>query len=377
MRRAVLAAAVGGLGMLGARGMAGAEPWKLTMEGGAEADSNVKQMEGIPGEMSERIAAPVARAGARIDHRDRLLGGAYVLSLSSLARLVASDRGKTENVILYDGDVRWMHAMESRPIALGARILAADALAIAGGTGSRTFRNLGADGVLVLGGGGDRTLTLTVGERELWYKPNPIFNWYGPVTHARFDLVLWQPPDKTRSLELATLFGFEARRYDSSALSNNCPPDAPPAIECSARTSLVRRDRFQRAGVELTWTAAVVVTAGYQLTVIDSNSYGQSLVRHRVVTSATTELFDKLFGTVTATLQIDQYPNGVPVEKAALQEVATLEDENRSSVQVRLARELTPAWSLEARGAIWREFGNADTSTFRRELIYTGVIYAR
>ncbi len=33
MRRAVLAAAIG---VLGARGIAGAEPWKVTMEGGAE-----------------------------------------------------------------------------------------------------------------------------------------------------------------------------------------------------------------------------------------------------------------------------------------------------------------------------------------------------
>lgn len=316
---------------------------------------------------------------AQIEHRDRLLDGGYVLSLSGLTRLVASARGKTENVMLYAGDARWMHAMESRPIALGARITAADALAVAGGTGSRTFRNLGADGILVLGGG-DRRLTLSVGERELWYKPNPpnpMFMWYGPVAHARLDLVLWETPGKTRSLELATIFGFEARRYDSSALSNNCPPDAPPAFECSARTSLVRRDRYQRAGVELNWTGTVVVTAGYQLTVIDSNSYGQSLVRHRVMASATTELFDKLFGTATATLQIDQYPDGVLVEKAALQEVTTLEDENRSSLQVRLARELTPSWSLEVRGAVWREFGNADTSTFRRELIYTGVIYAR
>jgi hypothetical protein len=190
-------------------------------------------METIPGETSERIAAAVARAGARIEHRDRVLGGAYMLDLSSLARLVGSTRGKTENVMLYAGDARWMRAMESRPIALGVRITAADALAIAGGTGSRTFRNLGADGMLVLGGG-DRRLTLTVGERELWYKPNPIFNWHGPVTHARLDLVLWQTPGKTRSLELATTFGFEARQYDSSALSNNCPPDAPPAFECSA-----------------------------------------------------------------------------------------------------------------------------------------------
>jgi hypothetical protein len=161
------------------------------------------------------------------------------------------------------------------------------------------------------------------------------------------------------------------------ALRDDCPSDTPPAQECSAQTTLVRRDRFQRAGLELDWTSSVVVTVGYQLTAIDSNSYGQSLFRHRMTASATTELFDKLFATVSATLQIDQYPDGVLVEKEALQEVTTIEDENRSSLQIRLARELTATWSLEARGAVWRELGNAGTTAFRRELVYTGVIYAR
>jgi hypothetical protein len=112
--------------------------------------------------------------------------------------------------------------------------------------------------------------------------------------------------------------------------------------------------------------------------VIDSNSYSQSLIRHRVLASATTELVDKLFGTVTATLQIDQYPDGVLIEKnIQRQEVTTLEDENRSSLQIRIARELSPAWSAEARGALWRDFGNTGTTSFQRELIYGGLIYSR
>lgn len=379
MRRAVVAAAISLLcGALGSRGSADAEPWKVTMEGGAEVDSNVNQAEAVPGAEVQPVASPVGRAGARIDHRGALWGGGYLLGVSGLARLVTSDRVKEENVVLYTGDARWMHAIEARPLSVGARATIADATSILGGKGSRTFRNLGADGLLALGGGSDdRRLTFAIGAREFWYKPDHHFNWRGAVASARLDLALWQDEARTRTLELATMLSFEARRFDGVALSNNCPPDAPPAFECAARTSLDRRDRFQRAGVELNWTAGIVVTTGYQLTVIDSNSYGQSLIRHRVVTSATVELIDKLFGTATATLEIDQYPDGVLVEKAALQELTTLEDENRSSLQIRLARELTPAWSLEARAAVWRELGNADTGAFRRELVYTGVIYAR
>jgi hypothetical protein len=142
-------------------------------------------------------------------------------------------------------------------------------------------------------------------------------------------------------------------------------------------TTLLRRDRHQRASVELDWVGDVVATVGYQLTVIDSNSYGQSLIRHRITSSATAELADKLFATATATLQIDQYPDRVVVEKDIQhQEFTNLEDENRSSLQVRIARELSDTWLLEARGAIWRDFGNTGTASFRRELIYAGVVYS-
>jgi hypothetical protein len=111
--------------------------------------------------------------------------------------------------------------------------------------------------------------------------------------------------------------------------------------------------------------------------VIDSNSFGQSLIRHRIMASVTTELIDKLFGSATATLQLDQYPDGIVIQTDVQhQEFSNLEDENRSSLQVRIARELSTAWSLEARAAVWRNLGNSSGMSFRRELVYAGVIYA-
>ena len=125
------------------------------------------------------------------------------------------------------------------------------------------------------------------------------------------------------------------------------------------------------------WTGEIVVTTGYQVTVIDSNSYGQSLIRHRITSAITAELADRLFATLTATLQLDQFPDGILVESdVQRQEFTNLEDENRSSLQIRVARELTAAWSIEARGAVWRDFGNTGGESFRRELVYAGVVYS-
>jgi hypothetical protein len=368
MRRAALTAASG---LLLTSGIAAAEPWTLTMEAGAEADSNVQRVESDDA-ATPPIAAGVGLAGARVDHKDHLLGGSYVLGASGLARMVTSANAKDENVMLAAADARWIHPLDGQPIAAGFGITTADAFALTGGIGARTFRNLGADGLLSLGND-DRRLTFAVGGRDFVYKPDTTFNWRGLSATARLDILLWQAPEKTRSFELLATLGFEGRDYQSTALMDNCPVNS---VCAGQPTSLLRHDRYERANLEFDYSGSVVVTAGYQLTVIDSNSYGQSLVRHRIIGSATTELADKLFGTVTATLQLDQYPDGLlTAAEIQRQQLTSLEDENRSSLQVRIAQQLSAAWSLELRGAIWHDFGNS-AGAFHRELIYTGAIYS-
>lgn len=364
MRRAALPA----IGILGVAGIAAANPWTVRMESGAEADSNVQRSEETP------VAAAVGRIGARIDYRDELLGGGYTIDLSSMARMVASAQTKEESVMLDVGELRWLHPIGGSSLAAGVRLTAADSFGVLVPTGARTYRNLGGDALVMLGHGEDHHLMLGVGARDFRYKPDPTFDWRGPVANARLDAQLWHTPDRTRGLELVATLGFEARGYDSTAMFN-CAPDGS-GNPCPMDTTLRRRDRYERGGLELTWTGSVVATTRYQVTVIDSNSYGQSLIRQRITAAATMEVMSALFVSATATLQIDQYPQGIPISDLLHEELTSLEDESRSSLQVLIARALSTVWSVEARGAIWRDFGTAGAS-FGRELVYAGVLYQR
>ncbi|HEY6173582.1 MAG TPA: hypothetical protein VIX73_04025 [Kofleriaceae bacterium] len=379
MHRAALPA----IGILCLAGVAAAEPWTVRMETGGEADSNIARVETTP-TSPRRIAAGAGRLGARITHRGALFGGGYSVDVSGLARMIASsnDALDDENVALATGEASWLHAVGDRPIAFGVHATAADSVGIMGGVGARTFRNLGGDAMVVVGRGDDHHLTLGVGGRDFVYKPvlpegDPhMFNWRGPVANAQLNAMLYQTSDRTENLELAASFGFEQRAYASTAISN-CAPDVPVRDPCSAPTALHRRDRYQRAGLAVTWTGGVVATGNYQATVIDSNSYGQSLIRQRITAQVTLELFSKLLATAAATLQIDQYPDGIPVQTSVQHlETTNLEDENRSSLQILLARPVSAAWSVEARGALWRDFASTAAATFRRTLIYAGVVYA-
>ncbi len=354
-----------------------ASPWVVTAEGGAEADTNVQRVETGPGLPTKRLAAPVGRLGARLDHKDVAAGGAYALGLSTLARMVGNADASAENVALLTGDLRWVRRVESRSIAVGFALTAADAVALTDEIGARTFSNLGADALLVLDGGADRHVTIGAGGRRFRYKENHEYDWAGPSASVRLDLPLWQPSGGTRSLELVTTLGFEARDYNGAALSNACPRGAPPDTDCSAPTSLQRRDRFERAGVEVTWIGRIVAAAAYQLTVVDSNSYGQSVARHKMSISATTPLPLGMYGTGLAQLQIDQYLDGLVVKKDLQRsEFTSLDDENRSSLQIRIGKPASAAWSIEGRAAVWRDLGGTMDTSFRRALVYVGAIYS-
>lgn len=355
-----------------------AAPWSVSFEGGAEEDSNVQRVETGPGLDTHQIASGVVRVGGKLDRRDRIAGGTYAVVLSALARMVDSDEASSENVMLFAGDLRYLRPIEDRHVSLGVAVAAVDALPITNEVGARTFSNLGADGVLVLDGSNDRHLTVGFGWRDFSYKENHDFDWSGPAASARLDLNLWAPSGGTRSLELAAYAAFEAREYNSTALADACAPDAPASDSCSAGTSRTRRDRSQRIGAEATYTGRVVATLGYQLTVIDSNSFGQSLIRHRTTASVTRSLPWNMFGTALAILQIDQFVDGLVVKKDLQRsEFTSLDDENRSSLQLRIGRPLTAAWSVETRGAIWRDLGGNMDSSFRRASLYLGAIYAR
>ncbi len=361
-------------------GAAHAEPAQstVTVEGGAEADSNIQRVETGAGLTTMRVGGPVLRAGGRLDRRGRVAGGAYTVAASLLARIVDKPEAKAENVALVSGDVRWVRSLPDRPVALGFGAMYIDALPLSTDIGARTFRTAGTDVMAVVRKGDDRVLTLSIGPHYFAYKPERSFDWWGPAINARLDLTLWEPSGGARSLELAAIVGFEERIYDSFAKASACSAMDVPDETCLAVTSIERRDRYQRAGVELTYTGDVVATAGYALTVIDSNSFGQSIVRHRGTLSATTSLPKKLIGTALATLQIDRYLDGLIVQKDLQhQEFTTLEDANRSSIQFRLARRVTDAWSLEGRVAIWRDLGNELDTSYRRELVYVGGVYTK
>ncbi len=379
---ATMRRAIAGVLAMTSLGVAHASPWKVMGEAAIEVDSNVQRV--VDNAMAPPTAAPVTRLGAELRRQAPVARGRYVFGASALSRVVTSSDPalQLENVVLLRGDAGWYHPVGERPVELGLAISAHDAVPISDEVGALTFRTLTADGRMVVYGEG-HVVTLAVGAQSYDYKPDsrPMspeldndHDWFGPTARATYYLPLWEAVDRRQSLSLTTMLGVELRRHETVAYAESGTNDPSP-MNNLAPTSLPRRDRFQLASALVSWdSTAASIDLYYQLQVTSSNSFGASFVRHQATLSGTVP-WGGFYVTPRATLQLDHYPDGLPIFDPETGQPTSLDDDNQSSLQIVIGRHVSDAWSLEARAAIWRDLASASNATFRRELVSFGVRY--
>jgi hypothetical protein len=360
---------------------AGPAEWSLALEAGSEYDSNVHRLEIPEGEMVDIAASPLLRAGGRLrtiwarTARQRLrfngLAG---------AKLFLGDDGQSENVAVIAGDAAWDQRLRGRSATLSARGSYYDSFALdpSSSLAGRTFGLLGAEGAVVLHGQGSHRLSLAAGGRDFRYKPDPDFDWRGDHYGLRYQTAIWRgDPDQSldaAAIEIDLEYELERRAYAGRAFTNHCAGDASDP-SCFVPTMFARADLHHRAELEVAWTGDRLWSAGYQIEVNDSNSYGQSLVRQRVELGMTTETWAKVFLTARAALQLTSFLDPLLLARDVnAQSFLTIDDENRNSLTLLLARDVTREWTVEARYAI---YGNelSDDVSFRRQTAYLGAVY--
>jgi hypothetical protein len=384
-----------------AAGLAGAAPaaaqdasapedrgdWSLQLEAGSEYDSNVHRLERRDGEMVDIDGAPLARLGAR--HRlswRRTPRERFTLSSHGGLKLFTTDSGQSENVAVLSAEGGYDWALRSRGAVFGLSGSYYDAIPyelaepMADQSGGRHFRTgMGEASATLIGPGGHRVTALG-GYRLFHYKPEPDFDWHGEHVGLIYQGTFWRgDPDKdddAGSVDISAGYRVERRAYDAGARTSACADQDSPDPECSGGTDLARADLNHSLAAEVVYTGRRIYSARYELTVNDSNSFGETLVRQRLRLGFTTELLRELYLTAEATALVHIYLDPLLVlrDQQALTFVS-IDEENRNSLSVHLSRALTRSWALEGRYAIYsNEFTNQEL-TFRRQTVYLGAVY--
>jgi len=363
------------LAIIAAATPAAAEPWHATVEAGAEIDSNVRRIEIRPGGAAPE-AAPLVRAQGELSRRAARGPLRAVVRGLVGARTVVAGAVDGEDVLTAAIDAAAERDAGDR-LAVIARATHYDVVPLGDVGASRAFASSGADLGLRLDGDAGRRATVTAGLRRLRYKPDVDFDWVGPVAAIAVGDELWRGADEA-SLELRGAYRVERRGYRGRAYADGCAPGEPRTAACVVPTDEARADLYHTVAVDLTYTGERVLAATYQLIGNDSSSFGSSFVRHRLTLAATTPAPGRLFVTASVTGQYDRYLDPLLVASdVAAQGFESIDDDNRSSVSVRVARALSACWQLEARAAFYADAFSADDRRFRRLLIYAGLTWER
>jgi hypothetical protein len=368
-------------GVLLAPGAAAAQRWSLEVEGGSEYDSNVHRLE-VPEEDRDLVeAAPLLRFGARLrgstkPHKRHLFG----YSLFGASKVFLEDGADDENVLILAGNARYDVGLTSRRAVMRIAGSFYEAIGDDDVPTSRNFSTADARGEVVLVGPGQHRVTTHAGLRRFRYKPDAQFDWSGDHYGARYSTTLWSSDSEggadASSFDVAASYRFERRQYDGVAFANSCGPGDEIVPDCFYPTGIGRSDVNHGASAEVSYTGDRIYGLRYELQVNDSNSVGQSLVRHRVEASVTSELFADVFLTAKGTVQFNVFLDPLLLARDVnAQSFVSIDDENRNGLALHATRTLGAKWTAEARyGFFTNEFATREL-TFRRQTAYLGLVY--
>jgi hypothetical protein len=385
MRRRTAATLAAAAATLGLAAGAAAEPVgvDLRVEAGTEYDTNIHRLEEADGEALAIESSPLLRLGAR--GRVGWRGGRERVRLDARAsgKLHAVEGGGGEDVAVLAGDAAWEHRLGARAASGYLRASYYDALGFERSEpveryATRNFRSVGGEGGVVLEGARDHRVTAGFGVQAFQLKADARHDWTGPTLRFGWQTTLWRGDEAAldpASIELSLAYRAARRGYDGEARTTACADGAPPSPACSMDGGLRRVDLVHGVVAEAAWTAERVYTLRYQLDHADSNSQGESYLRHRVELGATAEVVPDLYltGEVAALYTVFLDALLVARDVDAL-DLVSIEDENRSSLTALASWRASPRTTVEARYALFSNLLAGDELTYRRQTFYLGLL---
>ncbi|HET6280976.1 MAG TPA: hypothetical protein VFH73_08420 [Polyangia bacterium] len=343
------------------------ERYVLRAELGVEYDTNAHRTEHLNDTSNpENVRSPLGRAVASASVSDVIAPGhAVALSATAAGKLFADQRARDEDVAVAQSSAEWRMNLGSRAsLGLAGNYYEAFQRPEADGTvgtQQRDFRSL--TSALRLGRllGNHVDFALATGYRLFVFKPDQNFNFRAPL--ASLDL-RWsaESADGGAEWDLGVGGSFELRAFEGTRLVNACVPPSSIGMTCPPVAAAGdRRDYFGLGHLELTRTGRVLLGAGYALHWNQSNSFGESVLRHLVVARFALGLPLGLYLASRGELLIARYRDPVIVGQLTTggKMFVSIDDENRSGLRVDLSRAVTDGIQVIARYTLYvNELGN-------------------
>lgn len=190
--------------------------------------------------------------------------------------------------------------------------------------------------------------------------------------YNRFDYSFWGPDGNLtaryrfdRRHSISAFGGYNARTYN--ARQRIRATEGGPT-----ETELPRSDSVFNAGVSYSFRGPFHFTLGYSFYAQDSNSVGESVSRHRVSATGGFVLPWKLNLLATISWQPSIYPDGQFLNP----DLTIVDDENVSSLTIKLVRPLTQWFDLDLRYAGYLGFYPQNNFLYLRHVVSVGLAFS-
>ncbi|GMU58788.1 MAG: hypothetical protein AMXMBFR34_05510 [Myxococcaceae bacterium] len=200
---------------------------------------------------------------------------------------------------------------------------------------------------------------LTFGAHRFLYWERFEYSYYGPegVASIRYRF--------TRRHSLSVFGSFIPRTYNAAARP---PPDVMPVPDAQ-----VRFDSYFTVGAGYSYRGPFHLSVGYAYFDQSSNSYGESIRRHRVSVTGGFQLPWELTLLTALTAQFSAFPQGVYLSPDL---TVVEDDENASSLTVKLVRPIIKYVELDLRYAGYLNFLPQNSFLYLRHVISLGLAVA-
>ncbi|MCE9669317.1 hypothetical protein LY474_16015 [Myxococcus stipitatus] len=223
--------------------------------------------------------------------------------------------------------------------------------------GSRDYSDLGASLFAEYAPDARLALRVRAGARRFVYRPDATANFGGPelgfLGRYRFD--------RRHSL---SLFGdLGTRRFGT-------PARARPGAVGSVLGR--REDGALTAGLSYNYRGPVALGLTYSYQESSSNSFGETLLRHRVVGSAGVRLPWRMTLLAQGSLGFTRYPDGIFLSPEI---ILVEEDEGQDSLSLKLARPVSARVDLELSWGLWSTRLPRNGLSYTRQVFGVGVTW--
>jgi hypothetical protein len=220
--------------------------------------------------------------------------------------------------------------------------------------GSRDYSDLGTSAFLEYAPEVRLALRVRVGAHRFVYRPDSRANFGGPewgfLGRYRFN----------RRHALSVFGEYGSRRYGVEAR----PPTGSEDLELGRR-----KDRVLSAGAGYTYRGAWAAGLTYTFQEVSSNSFGETVLRHRLSGSAGVRLPWNAMLLAQGAVGLSRYPDGIFLSPEI---ILVEEDEGQNSLSLKLARPVTERVDVELSYALYNTSLPRNGLSYFRQVLGVG-----